>query len=288
MLERTTSTLRDFVDRLRTTADDVPAAPAGSTRTLEPAVLTALGLRYQPFRDQVSADELFIDDAIEMNLNMLGEQMRSGAMLPVLKGEPGSGKTSLLIQLMARTQDECQFFVCRAQANLTAERIITDMLRLLTRPVPADTAECFRELARRLRALATDEQPAVLVIDDAHVLDDRELGHVLTAYDSLRKALHGRFRLLLATDPALELRLPQLRSEQLDAGQVFAANIRPLGRARIGPYLDHRLQAAGARPSDMPFDEALLDRIAAASEALPRSVETAAAAELNARWGDGY
>lgn len=287
MLERTTSSLRDLVGRLRPGADNA-STPAGQTRTLEPAVLTALGLSHQPFRDNATADELFVDDAIEMNLNMLAEQMRSGAMLPILKGEQGSGKTSLLIQLMARTQDECQFFVCRAQANLTAERIITDMLRLLARPVPHDTAECFRELARRLRTMVNDEHPAALVIDDAHVLNDRELGHVLTAYDSLRKALHGRFRLLLAADPALELRLPQLQSEQLDAGQVFAANIRPLGRARIGPYLDWRLQTAGARPSDVPFDEVLLDRIAVASEALPRSVETAAAAELNARWGDGY
>lgn len=248
-------------------------------------MLTALGLKHQPFRDHATAAELFVDDAIEMNLNMLAEQMRSGAMLPVLKGEPGSGKTSLLIQLMARAQDECQFFVCRAEPNLSAERIITDMLRLLTRPVPNDTAECFRELARRLRTTVSDEQPAALVIDDAHVLTDRDLGNVLTAYDSLRKALHGRFRILLAADPSLELRLSQLHSEELEAGQVFAANVRPLGRARIGPYLDWRLQVAGARPNDMPFDEDLLDRIAAASEALPPSVETAATAELNARWG---
>jgi type II secretory pathway predicted ATPase ExeA len=161
------------------------------------------------------------------------------------------------------------------------------MVRLVTRPVPDDTAECFRELARRLRTMVSDEQPAALVIDDAHILADRDLGHVLTAYDSLRKALHGRFRLLLAADPALELRLPQLRSEQLDAVQVLDACIRLFGRAVIAAYLDWRLQTAGGRPSDIPFDAALLDRIAAASEALPRSVEAAAAAELNARWGHG-
>jgi type II secretory pathway predicted ATPase ExeA len=218
---------------------------------------------------------------------MLTEQVRTGAMLPVLKGEPGSGKTSLLIQLMARAQDECHLFVCRAEQGLTAERIITDMLRLLTRPVPDNTAECFRELARRLRAMVTAEHPAALVIDDAHLLSDRDLGHLLAAHDSLRKALQDRFRILLAADPSLELRLPELHSQQIDAGQVVAANIRPLGRARIGPYLDWRLQVAGARPSDVPFDETLLNRIAAASEALPRSVEAAAAAELNARWGDG-
>lgn len=217
-----------------------------------------------------------------MNLNTLADQLRSGAMLPVLKGEPGSGKTSLLIQLMARAQSECHFFVCRAQPGLTAERVVIDMLRVITRPVPGDAGECFRQLARHLRTLVDQGSLAALVIDDAHRLSDRDLGHVLIAYDSLRKVLRGRFRLLLAADPAIELRLPQLQSDQLDQGQVVAANIRPLGRARLGAYLTWRLQAAGAHPRDLPLNEEMLDRIAAASDDLPRSVETAATAELNA------
>ncbi|MEX1080492.1 MAG: AAA family ATPase [Halofilum sp. (in: g-proteobacteria)] len=285
MLERTSSALRGLVGRLRP-ADGgaAPSAAAAPSRTLTVEALQALGLQRQPFRDDAGADELFADEAIEMNLNTLAEQLRSGMMLPLLKGEPGSGKTSLLIQLMARAQQESQFFVCRAQPELTADRIIVDMLRVIARPVPADAGECFRQLARRLRTLVEQGPPAALVIDDAHLLSDRDLGHVLVAYDSLRKVLRGRFRLVLAADPSIELRLPQLRSEQLDAGQVIAASLRPLGRARLGPYLAWRLETAGAHPRDLPLTEEMLDRIAAASDDLPRSVETAATAELNAHY----
>lgn len=282
MLARATSTLRELVARLRPAERDAGAPPAGPTRTLSAPALRALGLQRQPFRDHAGADELFTDDAVEMNLNMLAEQVRTGDMLPLLKGEPGSGKTSLLIQYMARAQGECQFFVCRAHRSLTAERIIVDMLRVLTRPVPDEAGECFRQLARQLRGMVSEGHPATLVVDDAHLLSDRDLGHVLIAYDSLRKVLRGQFRLLLAADPSIELRLSGLHSDQLDTGQVFAANIRPLNRARLGAYLNWRLQAAGGHPRDLPLDEAMLDRIAAASEDLPRSVETAAAAELNA------
>lgn len=286
MLTRTASTLRDLFARLRPGGDEDDASlDAHATRTLDANALRALGLERQPFRDNARAEELFVDDAVEMQLNMLAQQLRQGDMLPILKGEPGSGKTSLLIQLMARANDDCHFFVVRGESGLTAERVIVDMLRVLARPIPDDVRECFRELARQLRGLVGDDRPAALVVDDAHLLADRELGYLLMAHDSLRKALGGRFRLLLAADPGIELRLPSLRSEHLDSGQVSAGNVRPLGRQRIGPYLRHRLAAAGNRgPS--PFDDTALERIHAAGEGLPRGIEAAAAAELNARWGE--
>lgn len=286
MLARTASTLRGLFARLRPGGEeDDDARDASGTRTLDANVLQVLGLERQPFRDNARAEELFVDDAVEMQLNMLAQQLRQGDMLPILKGEPGSGKTSLLIQLMARAGDDCHFFVVRGESGLTAERVITDMLRVLVRPVPEDVGECFRELARRLRDLVGDGRPAALVVDDAHLLTERELGYLLMAHDSLRTALGGRFRLLLAADPTIELRLPSLRSRHLDSGQVSAANVRPLGQPRIGPYLRHRLAAAGHRgPS--PFDGEAIERIHAAGQGLPRGIEAAAAAELNERWGD--
>lgn len=284
VLARTTSVLRELADRLRSTSrPQEEAAPA--TRTLSDSACWVLGLERQPFRDNAAAEELFVDDAVTMQLNMLAEQLRTGDMVPVLRGEPGSGKTSMLIQLMARAGDDFHFFVVRGDAGLTAERVIVDMLRVLIRPVPDDIGDCFRELARQLRSIVGDGRPTALVIDDADAIADRELGNLFKAHDSLGRALGGRFRLLLAADPALELRLPGLHSQQLDAGQVFTANLRPLGRARIGPYLAHRLAMAGYR-GELPLDEDTLDDIAANSDGLPRSVETAATAEINARWPD--
>jgi len=286
VLERTTTALRGLVERLRPHQRDGGEPDARpSTRTLNRNVCWMLGLGRQPFRDNAPADELFVDDAVEMQLNMLAEQLRTGAMLPLLKGEQGSGKTSLLIQLMARVGDANHFFVVRGTRTLTAQRIILDMLRVLERPIPEDTGECFRHLARQLRDLAADGQPAILVVDDADALEERELAHLLAAHDSLRRALNGRFRMLLAAEPAIELRLSGLHSVQLESGQVFSANVRPLARPRIAPYLAHRLAMAGYG-GELPLDDDSLDRISASAGGLPRSVETAAASELNSRWPD--
>jgi DamX protein len=159
------------------------------------------------------------------------------------------------------------------------------MLRVLVRPVPEDLSECFRELARQLRSVVADGCPAVLVIDDADALGDEELNHLLAAHDSLKTALGGRFRILLAASSRFELRVANLQSRQLDAGRIVATAVRPMQRQRIGPYIEQRLRAAGLE-SELPLDDDDLDRIAEAGEGLPRAIEAATAGLLNQRFGD--
>ncbi|MEF8833516.1 MAG: ATP-binding protein [Halofilum sp. (in: g-proteobacteria)] len=288
MTGNTGRSLRDLVARLLPgDGDDVDLTEAASDgdRRLAPGALHALGLSRQPFPEQTLPAALFVDQAVEMQVNALADQLRSGEMVPLLKGEPGSGKTSLLIHLMTHYARDYHFFVVRGESSLTARRTIVDMLRVLVRPVPEDLSECFRELARQLRSLIADGCPAVLVIDDADALDDDELNDLLSAHDSLKSALGGRFRILLAASSRFELRVDNLQSRQLDAGRIVATAVRPMQRQRVGPYLQQRLKAAGLE-GEWSFDEEDIDRIAEAGDGLPRALEAAAASLLNQRFGD--
>jgi DamX protein len=280
--------LRDLVARLLPGEDDtldLAEAAADGHRTLDASALLTLGLDRQPFPEQTAPSALFVDHAVEMQVNALADQLRSGEMVPLLKGESGSGKTSLLIQLMTQHAQDYHFFVVRGASSLTAERTIVDMLRVLIRPVPEDLSECFRELARQLRSVVADGSPAVLVIDDADALGDEELNHLLAAHDSLKTALGGRFRILLAASSRFELRVANLQSRQLDAGRIVATAVRPMQRQRVGPYIEQRLHAAGLS-GESPFDDEDIERIAEAGEGLPRALEAAAASLLNQRFGD--
>jgi len=284
MLNRATHGLRGAIQRLRsggdTTADDLPTT---GQRRLSQRVLHALGLHDQPFAPVARADELYVDDATRMQLNILSKQLLEGEVLPLLKGEAGSGKTAVLIRLMTEQASHIHFFVARGDASLDAHRITLDMLRMLVRPIPDDPQACYRELTRHLRGLTAGGQPAALVIDDADQLADRELQHLLTLRDSLERHLYGRFRLLLAGEPPLEGRLAALESEQLAGGHMIATDVRPLPRARLSGYLQHRLAAAGS--AGFPFSDNDLDRIFQAAGGLPGAVEVAAAAVLEGRYG---
>jgi DamX protein len=225
--------LRDLVARLLPGDEgglDLAEAAFDGNRDLDRNALRALGLDRQPFPEQTAPGALFVDHAVEMQVNALADQLRSGEMVPLLKGEAGSGKTSLLIQLMTHYAEDYHFFVVRGESSLTAERTIVDMLRVLVRPIPEDLGECFRELARQLRTVVADGCPAVLVIDDADALDDDDLNHLLAAHDSLKTALGGRFRILLAASSRFELRVANLQSRQIDAGRIVATAGRPRQR----------------------------------------------------------
>jgi len=281
LLDSTAATIRDLVSRLRgePARDATPVQP--TTRRLDPSAMERLDLDVQPFRDNTTAESMFVDDAVEMQINMLDRQLVEGEMLPVLKGEPGSGKTSLLILLMSRSNDRFHFFVARGHVELLAEQVMTDMLRLFTRETPGAKQRAFRELARHLRRLVADDCPAVLVVDDADAIPDAQLNNLLAMHDSLAPALGGRFRILLATGADFEPRLARLESDQLRSGRVMATAVRPMARPRITAYLEQRLRAAGFA-GEFPFGDRALDRIATRGGSLPRDIEAAAAAELNA------
>lgn len=283
MFDRAASALRNALDRLR--GDDYPAdLLAHGQPSLARGTMTRLGLDHQPFSAHTAPEDLFVDDAIRMQIDTLARHLEAGDVLSVLKGEPGSGRTSILIRLMTERSDDLHFFIARGAGSIDARRIVMDMLRMLVRPVPDDAAECYRDLARRLRALVADGKPAVLVIDDVDRLPEGELANLLSLHDGLRQALSGQFRMLLTAEPAVEMHLSSLDSEQIRSGRLVTAAVRPLTRPRLGPYLAHRLRTAGLRGAE-PFEDADLDRIHAAAGGLPRDVEIAAAADLDARFG---
>ncbi|MEM7294138.1 MAG: hypothetical protein AAF420_12195, partial [Pseudomonadota bacterium] len=87
--------------------------PDSSAAILNDEALRALGLAAQPFCDRPSGHEYFFDPVMQMQLNMLQHNLKFSDMIQVLKGERGSGKTALIIQMLANANDEFQIFVAR-------------------------------------------------------------------------------------------------------------------------------------------------------------------------------
>ena len=89
---------------------------------LDPATLTSLGVQQQPF-DAVQEDNLFIDESLELQLQMLRHNLRYSNMLQVLCGRTGAGKTTLTIGLIQVVNQELELFLVRGERGLTSSRI---------------------------------------------------------------------------------------------------------------------------------------------------------------------
>jgi len=244
---------------------------------LDPATLTGLGVQQQPF-DAVQEDNLFIDESLELQLQMLRHNLRYSNMLQVLCGRTGAGKTTLTIGLIQVVNQELELFLVRGERDLTSSRIFADLLRALDCESTGDSATDVLTFTRELAANTSVDTPAALVVDDAHLLERSQLAQLLDNTVAIDQGTTNGFRLLLVGQASLRDSLATIESPLLVPGRVYSADIKPLSVEQTRAYLAHRLSGVGA---SWPFNDAEVTSIAELAEGLPGAIDGAAATALN-------
>lgn len=247
---------------------------------LDPATLTGMGIQQQPFQPPAE-DSLFVDESLELQVQMLRHNLRYSNMLQVLCGRPGAGKTTLTISLVRVVNQELELFLVRGERGLTASRIFADLLRALECETTADSATDVATFTRALAAAGSTDTPAALVVDDAHLLERRELEQLLANTVEIDQGTTNGFRLLLVGQVSLRDKLESIESPLLLPGRVYFADIKPLSVEQTSAYLAHRLSGVGAT---WPFDDEEVASIAATAGGLPSGIDSAAATTLNHKY----
>lgn len=242
--------------------------------------MQVLGLHTQPFCEQPDGQEYFSDAVMKMQLNMLQHNLRFSDMLQILKGDAGSGKTALVIQMLSRANDELQIFIVRGKATLTAPQILLGMLKIFQLPIPDATQTCLELLIDHLKIRLEKNCSSVLIVENAHAISVDTLNQLLAYTDHINEVLDGELRILLVADPVIESILPKLTSAQLRAGKVFISSVRALDRQRTREYLEYRLQQAGFI-GDLPFNDKQLRNLYDNTDGIPQQLDTVAASMLN-------
>jgi type II secretory pathway predicted ATPase ExeA len=246
-------------------------------------------LTRSPFSPEIDIHALFQYDAFTQCQARL-DFVRRERGFAAITGEVGSGKTTVLRSDMQRLAPSSFTPLYAAVPHLTnpmvsiAGRLLEEMGE---KPPHLNPARCLQMLNRTLYATYDKGRLPYVVIDEAHLLDDRNLLLIKTL---LNHDMDSRMPLVLVISggPDLARRLAQRNLEEIRQRLLFIYPMHGLSRNEVDPYLAARLKAAGCDRRLFPPD--VVDEIYRHTQGVPRLVNQLAnlslVAAANARRSD--
>lgn len=221
-------------------------------------------------------------DALELLVVALRE--REGFIK--ITGEVGTGKT-LLCRLLLNELEGAASTAYLPNPHLPPEALYQAVAEELGVPVPpgANTHQVLKALNERLIALAMEQTPAVLVIDEAQAMPEATI-EALRLLTNLETESTRLLQVVLFGQPELDALLNRDSLRQLKQRITFHYRLAPLDRESVAQYLRHRLSLAGYNGADL-FRPGALKVITRASGGIPRLVNVLAHKSLLAAWGNG-
>jgi type II secretory pathway predicted ATPase ExeA len=230
------------------------------------------GLRKAPFATDWSADSYFTSSSHQSALLKLRYLVDYRHGTGLLVGLSGTGKTRLLRSLLPLEDSTTPPVVNVVYPLLLPIELLCFIATELS-DGPAVNSNSTMDLVLkllvdRLRSLTAAGRSAVIVIDDAHTISDRQVLQSLQLLLNLQQYPGVEFTLIFAGQPELAgmiKRLPQL-DDRISIPCVLTA----LSAAETAAYVEHRLHAAGA--AEDIFSRAALQAVHELSGGVPRRI----------------
>jgi len=203
-----------------------------------------------------------------LKLRYVVENQRGGA---VLAGASGTGKTLLVRTLGRQLAESFRPLVHLVFPQMPAADLLAYLADELAPPA-ADAPRGVDQSIRRIKKFLAENEArgkhAVLVIDEAHLLQDNESLEALRLLLNFEAAGGTALTLILVGQPKL---LPILdRMPGFEERLALKCLLRPLTLEETISYVGHRLLAAGAkRPL---FEPKALETLHALTHGLPRRI----------------
>ena len=238
--------------------------------------LARFGLQREPFAADPDPEFFCADSALTQRLDMLQNLTEFGMLTLLVIGEPGVGKTSVLLEYMKRANSNWRVCHLAADALGNAHDLVRDLAAGFLFP-GADLAQ----LRTQLDEMHAQGQLAVLVVDDAERLPDAALRTLLELSGAAGET-EKRLRLVLFGTEQLETKIAALNSGHADNTHVF--NIPPLSELQAAAYLQHRLKVAGQH-DEAVFTPGQIKNIVKVSHGVPARINARARQLLTDRHG---
>lgn len=247
---------------------------------LSEVALRALRLQQQPFSPPVGNQSYFVDSMLDNLLSAIEESILQSDNLIVLAGEPNSGKTCSVAQIIHALNEQTQLSLIRGNATQSAEQIIRGLLGNYRSTTPTHVDDCLEQLTNYLADNDGTASSELLILEDADLMDRRELQLLLNHLDHLNDSLNNSLKLLFTSAIPAEQLFSGLHSDQLSQGRVEEFRQPLLEEEQVVEYIDARLLMAGS-DEELPLNERTLTYITQTTAGLPGEIDQAAADALN-------
>jgi general secretion pathway protein A len=242
------------------------------------------GVQRAPFNLTPDPDFLYLTPQHREALAGLSYAILARKGFVVLTGSAGTGKTTLVTQIVAQLPvSRVQYSVILNPTLSPAEFLEAALMDFGFKDVPASKARRISEFQHFLWRAHRAGQVSALIVDEAHklsldVLEEiRLLGNFESATEKLLQiALVGQCELdgLLNSEPLWQFKQRIARR----------MTIAPLPAEAVGPYIQHRWTVAGGK--DAPFSAEAVACIGHATRGIPRLINVTCDNALIDAFGD--
>ena len=242
------------------------------------------GLNAEPFPLSSRGDNLYMHDSYKRCMSYLLYAFHKGEGMVLITGLPGSGKTSMIREIVTETNDSDMPIAVVDCANLAGSDFLELYLEALG-VVASPGVSNARAVRNTLIKLRQTRQP-VLILDDAHLLSEDDLKTVYMLCNLKLQGVHV-VQVVLAGHPSLRETLLSPGYEQFHQRLVATCSIDALEKSGTREYILHKLRSVGW--SDHPgIAESVYGAVHTSSLGVPRWIDLICSRMLlNAMGSDG-
>lgn len=229
--------------------------------------LDSFQLERQPFAIQPDPAFLFWSQHHKKIFEALRDQVASSAPLTLLTGETGTGKTLLAQQLLTQLGEDERQRVCMVTNPSDDDAPILKHL-IATFQAPKDIDDPWQAIWAGVDHLRAKGISPSVMVDDAHQLSNNS-GAVFGRLTTGDRGKMGPVPVLLVGQPGIRQKINQPAFILLKSAVGVPLQLEPLSQDEVGPYINSRLQTAGAPADNDIFEAETLPLIYGSTEGVP-------------------
>ncbi len=242
------------------------------------------GLKAKPFSLLPDPAYLFESRKHQLALSILDYAVSNQLTLSVVTGEVGSGKTTLVRQLLNQLGDSVTVGLISNTHSGFGNLMQWVALAFDLPFKDKDKIELYHDFVEFLVAEYGAGRRVILIVDEAQNLDPQTLEE-LRLLTNVNADDHTLMQLLLVGQPELHDVLKRHELRQLAQRINVMARLEPLDEKETAAYVRHRVQVAGGDPQ--LFHKNALRLIYSNSGGIPRVINTLCELALVYGFADG-